>query len=64
VDKESEQGGLAHAGCSEDQADSAVLFEELEPCQGLLHAGITLQPLDRGFFGEGMGREREVLKEH
>jgi len=64
VDKEPEQGRLAHAGCSEDQGDFALLFEELEPGQGLLHAGVALQPLDRGFFGEGMGGEGEVLKKH
>jgi len=58
VDKEPEQGRLAHAGCSEDQGDFALLFEELEPGQGLLHAGSRCSHWTGGFRRRMAVREK------
>ena len=64
MDKEPEERRLPHARLAEDEGDGALLLEELETGKGLFDAGIPQKPLNRRFFGEGMGGQGKMTKKH
>ena len=64
MDKEPQKRGLSYAGLPKDEPDGALLFKELESCQGLIDTRIAQEPLNGWIFGEGMVVERKMVKKH
>jgi hypothetical protein len=64
MDKEPEQRRFSQSGLTDEQSNSALLLKEFEPCQGLIDTRISLYPLNRNFFGKGVGIQKKVIKKH
>ena len=62
--KEPEQRRLSQSCLTDDQCNGPLLLKQFESCQGLIDAWISLQPLNRDFFGKGMGSQTKVIKKN